>query len=77
MEKNFPHLIASKIILIHKNIQISTLKNIQKLKTKNLKNFIFKFENDERNKNELNIKNLHNTHTKHITTDRESTTKYR
>lgn len=77
IREGFPHLIASKMVLVHKDVQISTLEDIQKLKAKDLRDFVFKFGNDGRNKSGLGVKSLHNTHAKHITTGRKSTAKCR
>ena len=40
IREGFPRLIASKMVLVHKDMQISTLEDIQKLKAKDLKEIL-------------------------------------
>lgn len=40
IREGFPRLIASKMVLVHKDVQISTLEDIQKLKAKDLKEIL-------------------------------------
>jgi len=65
--EGFPRLIASKMVLVHKDMQISTLEDIQKLKAKDSKEILrSKFQNDGWNKSGLAVKILRNTHAKRI-----------
>ena len=40
IREGFPHLIASKMVLVHKDVQILALEDIQKLKAKDLKEIL-------------------------------------
>ena len=65
------------MVLVHKDVQISTLEDIQKLKAKDLKEILrSNSETTGRTKADL-VLSLHNTHPKRITTGRESTAKCR
>jgi len=66
------------MVLAHKDMQISTLEDIQKLKAKDLKEILCSnFKTTGGTKADFGVKSLCNTHAKRITTGHESTAKCR
>ena len=71
IREGFSRLIASKMVLIHKDVQIFNTRGFPVVKSEGFKrDFTFKFGNDGRNESGLGVKSLRNTHAKRINTGR-------